>query len=342
MSELYKPVSAQRVEEVAVRVLTNLGTAEALAAQVVSPLVHNERQGYRSHGLLRLRDYATNIKKGTLDVYARPVARKLSEQLVVVDGQRCFGVLAAREVEAQLVDSLRNQPLCAVALVNSTHIGRPHDIGERVAREGFITLGFVNNPGALPRVMSWKGGAQLRTNPLLVALPREESPFVLDISTSAVAEGKLRELQLAGESAPEGWLVDEDWNPVHDVSRAFAEPPTAFIPPLGGPQGYKGFGLGIAVEILAGIVAGAGFDGKGDVPVGNGGLFLGMSPTLFGRSREGYLEDVGALRSMISGEEVRWPGEMQSAMSDDLDVHLDTWDELLRLAEMSRGVNDPL
>lgn len=321
-------VAVAELEQLCMKLLTSAGASAAVAGAVVAPLVRNEQRGYRSHGLLRLRDYLAGIEKGTLDVDARPTVRQVSGQVCVVDGRRGFGVLAAAEVADRLIGMLQHGSLAAVSLVNSTHIGRPADIGERVARAGLIALGFINNFGAKERVLAWKGGPLLRTNPVLIAVPRGDEPFVLDMSTSAVAEGRLRELQLASEDAPEGWLVDQEWNHVRDPSRAFADPATAFIPPLGGPQGHKGFAMGLAVEILAGVVAGAGSQG----PVGNGGLFLGLEPTLFGRSTAELADDLAVLRARVSGEHVRWPGESRGNGSGDVLVDAGVWAALQQLA----------
>jgi LDH2 family malate/lactate/ureidoglycolate dehydrogenase len=159
---------------------------------------------------------------------------------------------------------------------------------------------------------------------MLVAIPRHPSPFVLDISTSAVAEGKLRERLLAGEDVPEGWLVDEAWEPVTQPERAFGDRPTAFIPPLGGEAGHKGFGLSLAVEMLAGTIAGAGHDG----PVGNGGLFIGLTPTAFGRTMDAIADDLAELRAHIDGDEVRWPGEDHHDGDGAILVSRNLWESL--------------
>ncbi len=306
-------VPDRELERACVQRLTGAGAEDDIAVAVTRALTRNERRGYPSHGLLRLRDYLTAIERGTLDPRARPADHDQSAAGLTVDSRGGLCVLSSAVVAALFVLVLEAEQLAAVALVNSTLVGRPADIGEQVTRAGGIVLGWINNPGAQERVLAWRGPPRLRTNPVLVAIPRAPRPFVLDISTSTVAEGKLRERMLAGQDVPEGWLVDEHWRPVTEPRRAFDDPPTAFLPPLGGEAGHKGFGLSLAVELLAGTIAGAGHDG----PVGNGGLFLGLDPTAFGRGLDDIEADLAELRAHIDGDDVRWPGEAPEDDRDD-------------------------
>ena len=46
--------------------------------------------------------------------------------------------------------------------------------------------------------------------------PHWDGAIVLDFSTSATAEGKVRVKHIAGESTPEGWLIDSEGKPTTD------------------------------------------------------------------------------------------------------------------------------
>lgn len=312
-----------------------VGTAPDVAGRVAAALVRSEARGLVSHGLLRLDDYLREVAAGTIRPGARPSVSCASPAVRVVDGGRGFGVLAADEVAHQLCDALAHHDLAAVALVNSNHVGALGQIGEAVAARGLAVLGFVNYLGAGQRVLPWRGRrGRLCTNPLLVAVPGGSGPpFVLDMSTSTVAEGRVRARLLAGRRVPAGWLVDDRWRPVTDPARLYLDPATAFLTPLGGAQGHKGFGLALAVELLGGVLTGAGTVGAAQAAGGNGGLFLGLRPTLFGRSAEDLAAEADAVRRHTTdadgeGGATRWPGDRGTPLpgaTDDLVVDAAVW-----------------
>jgi LDH2 family malate/lactate/ureidoglycolate dehydrogenase len=306
-------VSSADAERLCGAALRRAGTPAALARRVARALVRNEQRGLASHGLLRLEEYLADAAAGVIRVAALPSVTAPSPLVRVVDGERGFGVAAADAVADAICDVLADHELAALALVNSNHVGALRDIGESVAARGQIVLGFVNYLGAGQRVLPWNGSrGRLCTNPVLVAIPAGTGPpFVLDMSTSTVAEGRIRARLLARRAVPPGWLVDGDWRTVTDPARLYADPPTAFMTPLGG---HKGFGLALAVELLAGVVAGAGHVGAQAAAGGNGGLFLGLRPTLAGRPSAALAADADALRRHTTAPPgraggVRWPGQ---------------------------------
>jgi LDH2 family malate/lactate/ureidoglycolate dehydrogenase len=100
----------------------------------------------------------------------------------------------------------------------------------------------------------------LGTNPIAIAVPAgEERPFVLDMATTVAAEGKIEVKDRLGKPLPLGWIVDREGLPT-TASRSFYDQGGALLP-LGGDAehaGYKGYGLSLAVDILSGVLSGAG------------------------------------------------------------------------------------
>jgi len=120
------------------------------------------------------------------------------------------------------------------------------------------------------------GGSDLLlgTNPIAIAAPAgRHEPFVLDMATTVAAVGKIRTLAQRGESMPEGWMVARDGKPLTDPKRQSE----GLMLPIGGPKGY---GLAMALGLLAGSLNGAAF-GMGDLcvaPFVNGSLGFGNGP----------------------------------------------------------------
>jgi uncharacterized oxidoreductase len=131
------------------------------------------------------------------------------------------------------------------------------EYGERAAREGLVLIGTVNSHGFGIRVAPPGGTAgRIGTNPLLMAVPTSDEPTVLDISPSVCAEGKVRVALNKGQAVPPGWLLDAEGRPTTDPAALYTDPPGTILP-LGGDQGYKGFGLGLLLDMLAGGLSGA-------------------------------------------------------------------------------------
>lgn len=314
MSEARITMTAGSIRRLSLAALSAYVADSDVCRHVVDVLIECEAVECRSHGLLRLPEYIGDIRAGRLDPNGRPQISRLNESAYRVDGRRCFGVLAADAVSDTLIMGLSASKLITVAMTNCNHIGRLEHIVRRPAHSGYIVIGFCNSLGAGQKV-SPPGGqdGRLCTNPMVFGAPRKGSPpLILDMTTSAVAEGKVRDVYLAGQSVPPGWLVDDQNRDVTDPKRLYMQPPTAFLAPLGGQVfGYKGFGLALFTEILAGVLTGAGFCGPQPAIGGNGGFFIGIDPTLFGLSAETVASNVDHLCRHIqnSGREIRLPGQ---------------------------------
>jgi uncharacterized oxidoreductase len=123
------------------------------------------------------------------------------------------------------------------------------------AAAGLVAILVVNVVGHRGLVAP-HGGAfgRLGTNPICIAVPGTDpsAPFVLDMATSKVAVGKLRVAAAKGEELPDGYALDGHGNPTRDPGVIWADPGGCVLP-FGG---HKGFGLGLAVDILAGALTG--------------------------------------------------------------------------------------
>src|SRR5581483_6170429 len=136
-----------------------------------------------------------------------------------------------------------------------------------------------------------------------------------DFSTSVVAEGKVRLFLHSGRPVPEGWLVDRDGEPTTDPARLYDG---GAILPMGG---HKGFALALLVEILGGIVAGAGCTSLGESP-GNGVVIIAVDASAAGTAGDLPARVSTLLEAVVSsppsegGRGVLVPGEPERAAAD--------------------------
>jgi uncharacterized oxidoreductase len=183
----------------------------------------------------------------------------------------------------RVIPKARELGLAAGTARNIGHIGRLGEYAERAAAEGLILIATVNNNGAGQRVAP-PGGLQPRlgTNPLCVAVPTDSTPVVLDFGTSVAAEGKVRVHYINDKKpVPEGWLLDSEGHHTTDPSVLY-EPPLGSILPMGGNQSYKGFGLGLILDMFSGGLTGGMSSHPGATGAkGNNVVFIALDPQRF-------------------------------------------------------------
>jgi LDH2 family malate/lactate/ureidoglycolate dehydrogenase len=164
----------------------------------------------------------------------------------------------------------------------------------------------------------------LGTNPIAIAVPAGTSPpFTLDMATTVAAAGKIKALAQRGEAMPEGWMVAPDGSPLTDPARH----KEGFLLPIGGA---KGFGLAMAIGLLAGTLNGAAF-GKDVVefsedtvsPTNTGQFIAAISVAafadvaIFKAAVDEVFAQMLASRTLPGYDRVRIPGGQRSATFKD-------------------------
>lgn len=239
--------------------LEKLGVPPEDALITARMLVSCDLRGVESHGVAHLRMfYARRIRRGLINLNAKPQIISRLPSTAVMDGDNGFGFVIGYHAMNESIRRADETGAGFVAVRNSTHFGAAAYYAMMALPHDMIGIAMTN---AVPSVVA-PGSAvpALGTNPLAVAVPAgRRTPFVLDMATSAVAGGKIEIATRAGSVAiPEGWMVDNKGGPVTDISKRVRG--AGGLLPLGGAPvtgGYKGFGLGLLVDILCGVLSGA-------------------------------------------------------------------------------------
>jgi hydroxycarboxylate dehydrogenase B len=246
------------------RIFAHTGSPDDEARMVAEHLVGANLRGHDSHGVIRTAGYVTAYHEGRLRPGARLTVVRESASTALIDGGCNYGQVVAWHTMNAAIAKARETGIGLVSVYATGHIGRVGAYGEQAVAAGALGFGGVNSPGS--QMTAPYGGAQRRlgTNPIMFALPTGDpaAPFVLDMATSVVAEGKPRVRVNRGEQVPEGWLIDGDGNPTTDPRDLYGtgnNPTPGALLTLGGPNGgYKGFGLSMVIEALSGLLSGAG------------------------------------------------------------------------------------
>lgn len=246
-------------------VFEKLGVDSEDAHITAEVLVAADLAGIASHGVAHLKRYADGLRSGT--IVARPTARVVVETpaTATIDAGAGLGPPVAYRAMHQAIDKAIGLGTGFVAVRNSNHYGIAGYYARMALEHDCIGLSMTNGS---PRVVPTFGRkAILGTNPIAVAAPAgHELPFVLDMATSTVAQGKVEIADQIDSPIPLGWAMDSDGQPTTDAHRALRELKSgagAGLLPLGGPGemfgGHKGYGLGLWVDIFSGLLSGAAY-----------------------------------------------------------------------------------
>jgi len=214
-------------------------------------LVQTNLWGIDSHGVLRTKVYVERLRKGAVN--PRPNIRKVRGTLAfeVLHGDDGAGPVVAKAAMERAIALAGQFGVGAVGALRSNHFGAAALYARMAADAGMIGIAMTN---VVPNVVA-PGGSKpvVGNNPLAVAIPTfGEFPFVLDISLSNVAGGKLLLASKKGEKIPLDWATDDQGRPTDDPAIGFK----GFLLPMGG---YKGLGLAYVVDILCGVLTGGAF-----------------------------------------------------------------------------------
>lgn len=338
-------VSAESLNDFAVRLLKSGGATQAEAVRVAESLVGANLRGYESHGVMRIPFYLDMLKNGDIVSGAELTVVNETATTLAVDGHWGFGQVQCEAVTRQLIDKAKQHGTGTGTMYNSSHIGRLGEYCEMAAEAGLVSLLMVNTHGAARRVAPPGGKApRLGTNPLAMGVPTDGDPLVLDFSTSATAEGKVRVKKIAGEQCPPGWLLDCEGQPTTDPNTLYGTPPGTILP-MGGDQAYKGFGLALMIDIFSGAVSGGLCARETPItPNGNCVFLMLIDPGHFGGAGH-YAEQVRQLCEFVRGcprvdgvERILLPGDpermtMAKRQADGIYLDDQNWSQLTQLAD---------
>ena len=270
-------------------IFTTAGCPADEAELIAVHLVDADASGHPSHGIVRVPRYIDYLKEGTV----RPVCAY--EQLVeagnlhLLDGQYSFGQVLGHHV-VRLAEQLCQQTgLGIIALRNAGHLGRIGGWAELLADKGLVSVHFVTVAGS--RIVAPFGGKQARisTAPVAIGVPHRSADdtaehFILDFATSRVAEGKILVSQKTGSALPADAMVDGQGQDSDLPATIYGPTATGDVPDPRAGDGaiqtfgqHKGSGLGLACELLAGALTGAGTNAH-ERPFCNGMLSIVLDP----------------------------------------------------------------
>ena len=136
-------IKAEPLQELARDIFAAAGTPDDIAALVAESLVTTNLLGHDSHGVLRVKQYISMIRKGMIKPAERPRIRKRFGATAMVTLGYGFGQIGARYAAELAIVISREHGIAAVSLGQSTHVGRLGEWTGMIAAQGLIGIGFA-------------------------------------------------------------------------------------------------------------------------------------------------------------------------------------------------------
>ena len=299
------------------------GVPSGEAAIIGELLVASNLAGHDSHGVIRIPQYIGLIESGLIQPGALLEIEQESASHALINGNWGFGHVIAQKAMSLAIEKAKSSTISAISVYNCNHIGRIGSYPIMAAEAGMVGITMVNAGGAALYVAPFGGSdGRLATNPIAISTPtREGHPILLDITSSVVAQGKIRVAVNRGESVPLGWIINSEGEPTSNPQDLMETPPGALLP-LGGIAGHKGYALGLMIDILGGALSGAGCSGSGTTRLQNGVLMIALNIANFTplddfyEHIEGLVAHVKASPTAPGFDEILTPGEIEARQTE--------------------------
>jgi LDH2 family malate/lactate/ureidoglycolate dehydrogenase len=285
-------------------VLSAWGMTPEKIEAITEVLVETDLRGIESHGASMLPLYDKMRRAGGLNMTPKPKIVQENAATALIDADAGLGHPVAIQAMNLAVKKCKQIGVGAVSVFNSHHFGATGIYAEMAARQGAIAL--VTSSARTVAVIPTGGTTPvLGTNPIAFAAPSSQGdPFLLDMSTSAVAANKVKVYAYHQTPLPVGWVVDGHGESVSDPKEGFRicmESDVGGLMPMGGTREtgtHKGYGLAVMAQLLGSTLAGGSFspfrssEAKPGAPDNIGHFFLALDPSFF-RASGSFERDVG-------------------------------------------------
>jgi LDH2 family malate/lactate/ureidoglycolate dehydrogenase len=309
-------IQANALRDFAHRAFVAVGLPDADAAEVAGLMVEADLIGADAHGIFRLPQYIRRIEGGAVNRTPDIKVTRTAPATALVDGDNGMGHLVMARAAEAAVERAREAGVGWVGVRGSNHAGPASLYAAMPVAKGMI--GIYSAVASANHMAPWGGvDLLLGTNPLAIGIPNGgDAPVVLDIATTVVSYGTVKNYVLQGKPMPEGWMIDRSTGtPLTDPTRTAS----GVLLPIGG---YKGAGLALMLGLLAGTLNGAGVGAQvidfnaDDSSAANTGHFIlavdiarFIDPAIFAAGVAAHLDELRNSARLPGVDTIRLPGD---------------------------------
>lgn len=240
-------VDAEKFQGVMHDCMLDEGINSDVANTVTTSLTKTSLKGVDSHGIGLFPHYYVELSAGRINKNPQFEFDQKSASAASLDAKNTFGHFAGERAMLKATTMAKDTGVGIVSVKNSTHFGAAWYFTDIAASHGMIGLALTNTEALVNAYNSKE--AYFGTNPFCFSAPiKNEEPFCLDMATSTVPWNKIKNYRRQNIPLDLGWAYDINGNTTVNPHDAIS---------LSAVGGYKGFGLGMVVEILcSGLAAG--------------------------------------------------------------------------------------
>lgn len=243
----------QKSAEITERLIAE-GVPSAQARTMADCLMTADAYGVTSHGSRMLEPHLDKIRRGGYNLTPNITVVRETAAFAVIDGDNALGPVSAMHCMDYAMQKAKDSGVFTVFGRNNNTFGPAFYYSLKAAEQGYIAFICSNSPAQMAPI----GGKEkmLGTNPFAAVVPVPDGdPIMVDMATSVVAKSKFKEYKERGERLPDGWALDENGKPTTDPDEGMR----GLVLPM---AGFKGYGIAMLIDILAGAVSGAAYLNK--------------------------------------------------------------------------------
>lgn len=330
-------ISYQEMVDEFYRICKKTGFTDSRAALCAELFAGNTRDGVHSHGIVRFPGWVKGMRSGKTDIHMVPEKVGTLGIIEQWDGKMGVGPLNAHFCMSRAIALSKENGMGCAALKNTNHWMRPGAYGLQATDENCIGICWTNTTQFMPLWGSLD--SKLGSNPMVIAVPREGGPVLLDMALSQFSMGRMGKHQKLGEQLPVPGGYDSDGNLTRD-------PGIIMDGRRALPIGYwKGAGLSLVLDLIAALLSG----GKSayqiaqlgaEVSVSQVFIAFDMESTLAQEDRkqmvDEVIQDLQAAEPLEGHEPPRYPGEgmlnqRRESMENGISIEDSLWEQVLAL-----------
>lgn len=225
------------------------GLDEYSAQATAECMVMADLYGIVTHGSVVLPSHIKRIQTSGYNLSPSFKVVNETASFAVIDANNSIGFASASYSMQYAIEHSKKSGIFSVFSRNANAYGAASCYAMMACKENLIGITFCNSPTAMAPI----GGKDklFGTNPLSVVIPTgDDHPIIIDMATSKVAKSRFLQMKREGKPLGEGWALDKNGVPTTDPDEGIQ----GLVCPM---EGFKGYGLALVIDVLAGLLSGA-------------------------------------------------------------------------------------
>lgn len=327
-------IRIEEINSITYEILSRVGVPDEHISIINKTITFAHKRGKATHGIRHVPIFVKKIRNGFMTADTPISVINDHKAVLHIDAHNGFGQVATYYAMNEAIKRAEIYGISFVEVKDSNSFGTAGYFAKMAADNGKIGIVLGNSGPAIAAGRS--GKAVFGTNPISVAMPTADpsNPLVFDMATSTVARSKVRLAEKKGEQIPLGWALDSSGNPTTDPSSALK----GSMVPIGG---YKGTGISMIIDLIAGMLSGSAFGGNvkplnndtGSSRYGNCVMAIDIAAFM---DQETYNENMNYFCHVVHENEGIIPGEMSHQCelmnAESVDITENTVNEINNLA----------